>query len=102
MYERLSNKRRTCEISWRNYDELEQVGGRLIRERMSPAEFERFLSQLVPLPEPRPDATNGGRAVRNVERVREAIATAYRATPDLADITRTSSGALPAVTAYVH
>ena len=47
------------------------------------------------------DATNGGRAVRNVERVREAIATAYRATPDLANITGTRWGALQAVTAYV-
>ena len=68
---------------------------------MSAAEFERFLAQLVPLPEPRPDATNGGRAVRNVERVREAIATAYRTTPDLANITGTRWGALQAVTAYV-
>ncbi len=46
-----------------------------------------------------PDRTNGGRAVRNVERVREAIATAYRAAPDLANITGTGWGALQAVTA---
>ena len=98
---RLADARRTLGIAWRYYDELEELGGRLIRERMSAAEFERFLAQLVPLPEPRPDATNGGRAVRNVERVREAIATAYRATPDLANITGTRWGALQAVTAYV-
>jgi phage/plasmid-like protein (TIGR03299 family) len=98
---RLADARRTLGIAWRYYDELEQVGGRLIRERMSGAQFERFLAQLVPLPEQRPDATNGGRAVRNVERVREAIATAYRATPDLANITGTRWGALQAVTAYV-
>ena len=55
----------------------------------------------MPLPEPRPDATSGGRAVRNVERVREAIRTAYRATPDLDDIRGTRWGALQAVTAYV-
>ena len=89
---RLADARRTLGIAWRYYDELEQIGGRLIRERMSAAEFERFLAQLVPLPEPRPDTTNGGRAVRNVERVREAIATAYRATPDLANITGTQLG----------
>jgi len=88
---RLADARRTLGIAWRYYDELEQVGGRLIRERMSGAEFERFLCQLVPLPEPRADATNGGRAVRNVERVREAIATAYRVTPDLANITGTGA-----------
>ncbi len=98
---RLADARRTLGIAWRYYDELEEVGGRLIRERMSPAEFERFLAQLVPLPEPRGDATNGGRAVRNAERVREAIATAYRATPDLANITGTRWGALQAVTTYV-
>jgi hypothetical protein len=39
--------------------------------------------------------------VRNAERVREAIATAYRATPDLANITGTRWGALQAVTTYV-
>ena len=89
---RLADARRTLGIAWRYYDELEELGGRLIRERMSAAEFERFLARLVPLPEPRADATNGGRAVRNVERVREAIATAYRATPDLANITRHALG----------
>src|SRR4051812_31234371 len=80
---RLADARRTLGIAWRYYGELEATGGRLIRERMSSAEFERFLVQLVPLPDPRADATSGGRAVRNVERVREAIATAYRTTPDL-------------------
>jgi phage/plasmid-like protein (TIGR03299 family) len=98
---RLADARRTLGIAWRYYDELEEVGGRLIRERMSPAEFERFVAQLVPLPEPRGDATNGGRAVRNAERVRDAIATAYRPTPDLANITGTRWGALQAVTMYV-
>jgi phage/plasmid-like protein (TIGR03299 family) len=98
---RLADARRTLGIAWRYYDELEEIGGRLIRERMSAAEFERFIGQLVPLPEPRADATNGGSAVRNVERVREAIATAYRATPDLANITGTRWGALQAVTTYV-
>ena len=39
--------------------------------------------------------------MRNVERVREAIRTAYRTTPDLANIRGTRWGALQAVTAYV-
>ena len=64
---------------------------------MGEGEFERFLARLVPLPEPRPDETNGGRAVRNAERVREAIRTAYRTTPDLTDIHGTAWGALQAV-----
>jgi phage/plasmid-like protein (TIGR03299 family) len=98
---RLVDARRTLGIAWRYYDELEKLGGRLIRERMSSAEFARFLGQLVPMPEPQPDRTNGGRAVRNVERVREAVATAYRATPDLRNIQGTRWGALQAVTSYV-
>jgi phage/plasmid-like protein (TIGR03299 family) len=98
---RLADARRTLGIAWRYYDELEQIGGRLVRHPMSGAEFERFLARLVPLPEPRPDRTDGGRRVRNVERVREAITTAYRTTPDLANITGTRWGALQAVTTYV-
>src|ERR671937_22892 len=80
---KLADARRTLGIAWRYYDELEELGGRLIRERMSDGEFERFLARLIPLPDPVPDATDGGRVVRNIERVREAIRTAYRAAPDL-------------------
>ncbi len=98
---RLADARRTLGIAWRYYDELEEVGGRLLAQRIGEAEFERFLARLVPLPEQRPDETNGGRAVRNAERVREAIRTAYRTTPDLSDIRGTGWGALQAVTAYV-
>src|SRR6266511_5960426 len=39
---RLADARRTLEIAWRYYDEFAHVGGRLIRERMSGAEFARF------------------------------------------------------------
>ena len=83
---KLVDARRTLAIAWRYYDELEELGGRLLTQRIGDSEFERFLARLVPLPEPRGDQTNGGRVVRNVERVREAIRTAYRTTPDLADI----------------
>jgi hypothetical protein len=78
-----------------------ELGARLLGQPVSEGEFERFLSRLVPLPEPHPDETNGGRAVRNAERVREAIRTAYRTMPDLADIHGTAWGALQAVAAYV-
>ena len=53
----------------------------------------------MPLPDPVPDA--GGRAVRSVERVREAIRTAYRAAPDLDSVRGTRWGALQAIAAYV-
>jgi len=98
---KLADARRTLGIAWRYYDELEEIGGRLIGERLDAGEFERFLARLVPLPAPRPDATDGGRAVRNAERVREAIRTAYRAAPDLDNVRGTRWGALQAVTAYV-
>jgi phage/plasmid-like protein (TIGR03299 family) len=98
---KLADARRTLGIAWRYFDELERIGGRLIGERMDAREFERFLARLVPLPEPRPDETDGGRAVRNAERVREAIRTAYRAAPDLENVRGTRWGALQAVTAYV-
>jgi phage/plasmid-like protein (TIGR03299 family) len=98
---KLADARRTLGIAWRYYDRLEETGERLIGERMSAAEFERFLTRLVPLPEPRPDRSDGGRAVRNAERVREAIRTAYGTAPDLGAIRGTRWGALQAVTAYV-
>jgi hypothetical protein len=98
---KLADARRTLGIAWRYYDELEELGGQLIREALGEGEFERFLARLVPLPDPAPDPTDGGRAVRNVERVREAIRSAYRAAPDLDHIRGTRWGALQAVTAYV-
>src|SRR5919106_3722889 len=85
MEAKLADARRTLGIAWRYYDDLEELGGRLIREQIGEGEFERFLARLVPMPHPAPDATRGGRAVRNAERVREAIRTAYRVAPDLAD-----------------
>jgi phage/plasmid-like protein (TIGR03299 family) len=98
---KLADARRTLAIAWRYYDELETLGGRLIRERIDTLGFERFLTQLVPLSEPRSDRSDGGRAVRNVERVREAIRTAYRSAPDLDHARGTRWGALQAVAAYV-
>lgn len=98
---RLADARRTLGVAWRYYDELEEIGAQLIRRRMPEGEFERFLARLVPLPDPQPDRTAGGRAVRNVERVRDAIRTALRTADDLADVRHTAWGALQAVAAYV-
>src|SRR5947208_9062 len=50
---KLGDARRTLGIAWRYYDELEEVGGRLLRERLTEGDFERFLAGLVPLPDPR-------------------------------------------------
>src|SRR5438034_4346786 len=98
---KLAVARRTLGIAWAYYDELEALGGRLIRERMDAGEFERFLARLVPLPEPRADRTDRGRVVRNVERVREASRPPSRAASDPDNVRDTRWGALQAVTAYV-
>lgn len=98
---RLADARRTLGIAWRYYDELEKLGNQLLGERIGESEFERFLSRLVPLPAPQPDRSDGGRAVRNAERVREAIRNAYRFAADLDNVRNTRWGALQAVTAYV-
>lgn len=97
---KLADARRALQIAFRYYDELERVGSRLIGEPMGASEFERFLARLVPLPAPRPEAGEGGRAVANAERVREAIRTAYLTTADLDEIRGTRWGALQAVTAH--
>jgi hypothetical protein len=98
---RLADARRTLGVAWSYYDRLEELGGRLLAEPIGASKFERFLARLVPMPRPRPDETNGGRAVRNAERVRDAIRTAYRTASDLDNIRGTRGGALQAVTAYV-
>jgi hypothetical protein len=92
---RLVDARRTLGIAWRYYDELERVGGRLIREQMSPA-GSGFVAQLVP-PRGTPDVTNGGRAVRNVGVC--AKRDRRQGTPDLANITGTRWRSKPS--AYV-
>ena len=61
---RLADARRTLGIAWRYYDELEELGGRLIREPIGEGEFERFLARLVPLPDPVPDRGRPRRAQR--------------------------------------
>src|SRR5438034_2126435 len=72
---KLADARRTLGIAWRYYDRLEEMGARMIGARIGEGAFDRFLARLVPL-QPKPDRSDGGRAVRNAERVREAIRTA--------------------------
>src|SRR5213594_4138722 len=55
---RLADARRTLGIAWRYYDELEEIGARLVRAPLGEAQFERFLARLVPLPDPTPDRTD--------------------------------------------
>ncbi|MEZ5098694.1 MAG: DUF932 domain-containing protein [Thermoleophilia bacterium] len=97
---KLIDARRSLGIAWRYYDRLEQLGGELLARRIDAAGFERFLARLVPLPQ-QPDTSESGRAVRNAERLREAIRAAWRASDDLDNVRATHWGALQAVTAYV-
>ena len=96
--DRLGDARRALAIAWRYYDELEAAGDRLIRQRISPPAFDRFLAQLVSVPTHEDDP--GGRRVRNAERVREAIRDVYLTTADLDPIRGTAWGALQAVGDY--
>ena len=96
---RLVDARKSLGVAHRYYDRLEELGGVLLRRRLDGLAFDRFLGQLVPLPVMQ-DETRGGRAVRNVLRVREAIWNAWRNEPDLANIRETAWGALQAVAAH--
>lgn len=96
---RLVDARRSLGVAHRYYDQLEELGGVLLRRRLDALAFDRFLSQLVPLPVEE-DETRGGRAVRNALRVRDAIKAAQRDAPDLANIRGTAWGALQAVAAH--
>ena len=98
---RLADARRTLGIAWRYYDELEELGGRLIREPMGEGEFERFLARLVPLPDPVPDRRTAGArcATSSGCARRSAPPTARR--PTSTNIRGTRWGALQAVTTYV-
>jgi hypothetical protein len=96
---RIQDARRALGLSFAYYQELERLGERLLRLPMVAPDFERFLVALVPL-STEIDASDGGRRVANVERVRAAIRAA-RGGDDLANVRETRWGALQAVTAYV-
>ena len=98
---KLGEARRALGLAWRYYDQLEHTATQLLHTPMGGGEFERFLTRLVPMPKPNADETNGGRRVRHVERVREAIRTAYTSAEDLNEVRGTAWGALQAVAAYV-
>jgi phage/plasmid-like protein (TIGR03299 family) len=95
--ERLHDARRTLEIAWTYYDELEDLGARLLARRVSRPEVERIIGRLVPDPTG-PAATERRR--RAAEEVRLRLIDVYDTTPDLADIRGTRWGVLQAVTAF--
>ena len=70
--------RQALEVSWKYYDELEQLGNQLVREKMDGRAFNRFMKRLMPLdPEIEPDsrtARNRDAAVAAVPFIFESAA----------------------------
>lgn len=97
---KLDEARRALGLAWRYYDQLEHTAAQLLHTRISGRDFERFLTRLLPLPT-NDDASNGGRRVRHIERVRDAIRATYTSAPDLDNVRGTAWGALQAACAYI-
>ncbi len=95
--ERLQDARRTLQIAWAYYDQLERIGADLLGQPISLPEVERFLQRLLPDPTG-PDATERRR--RSAQETRLRLLDVYRATSDLDAIRGTRWGVLQAVTAY--
>lgn len=67
----------------------------MLRQKLDRAEYGRFLRQLVPT---EVGTDDGGRAAKNRDELRQAIATVYDAAPDIENIRGTAWGALQSVT----
>lgn len=90
--------RKALDVAWTYYDELEQLGNRLVAERVTERQFTSFLDRLIPLPV-KDDETKGGRAATNREAAVAAIR-GYWNGENLANVHGTAWGALQAVGEY--
>jgi phage/plasmid-like protein (TIGR03299 family) len=88
---RLAEARRALEISFRYREEMRMVGEGLLARSVSDSEFERFLAELVPVPEK--EGRGRTMALRRQEEVRHI----YRNAEDLANVRGTAWGVLQAV-----
>jgi phage/plasmid-like protein (TIGR03299 family) len=96
---RIDEARRTLELSWSYYDELEEMGRRLVAKRMSEKRFADFMNRLVPLT-PRMEADPGGRSAASREAAIQAVTEIFRNGDDLANVRGTEWAALQAVAEY--
>jgi phage/plasmid-like protein (TIGR03299 family) len=92
--QRMNAAREALEISWTYYDELEELGNKLVAQKMGPRQFTSFLDRLMPLdPKVEPDS----RAARNRQEAVEAIGVIFRSAENLANVRGTKWAALQAV-----
>lgn len=92
--QRMNAAREALEISWTYYDELEELGNKLVAQKMGPKQFGDFLNRLLPLdPTVEPDS----RAAKNRDEAVQAISVIFRSAENLANVRGTRWAALQAV-----
>lgn len=96
---RIHEAREALKISFDYSDTLAVMGEDLVATKVSDREFEKFLRELVPTPEPG-EAGENARAISGRERTREKIRGVYRGADNLANIRGTAWGVLNAVAEY--
>lgn len=92
---RIEDARRALEISFTYYDELEELGNKLVAKKVNDRAFAKFLDRLIPYT-PTMEEDPGGRPARNREQAINAI-TGYYNGENLGNVKGTAWGALQAV-----
>jgi phage/plasmid-like protein (TIGR03299 family) len=96
---RLTEARQALEISWTYYDELEELGNRLVAKKMSAGQFGKFLDRLIPYT-PKMEADPGGRSAKSREEAVGTIQSLFLNSPNLENVRGTKWAALQAVAEY--
>ncbi len=99
VHRRIDEARRTLELSWSYYDELEEMGRKLVAKKMSDRRFASFMDRLVPLT-PKMEADPGGRSANSRQAAIDAITEIFRNGDDLENVRGTEWAALQAVAEY--
>lgn len=95
---RVDDARVALQIAWTYYDELEELGNKLVAKKVNDKAFRTFLDRLVPLT-PQMEADQDCRAAKNRDEAIQAI-TGYWNGENLANVKGTAWGALQAVGEY--
>lgn len=94
---RMQEARKALEISWTYYDELEELGNKLVAKKMSGKQLATFLDRLVPLnPKVEPDS----RTAKNRDEAIDMITSVFQSAPNLENVRGTEWAALQAVAEY--
>ena len=96
---KVDEARRTLDLAFTYYDELEELGNKLVAQKMSEKAFAAFMDQLIPytpVMEKNPDS----RTAKNREEAVEAITALFQKSPNLENVRGTAWAALQAVGEY--